>query len=100
MFSYFHYDVNKNKVENKGGYTYIVTPVRLIYADELYYLIAYMDKWADIEGRQPFTPYRVDRMIGVRVSDEAATKDARISRAFTENTKRLCTWVKKPLRGH
>ena len=83
-FKYFEYDLHKQKVLRRGGYTYCVTPVRLIYADELYYLISFMDQWADKEGHQPFTPYRVDRMTDVRVSDEPATRDARIATYETE----------------
>lgn len=83
-FSYFHYDMNKKKVLNKDGATYQVTPVRLIYADELYYLISFMDKWADVEGHQPFTPFRVDRMTDVRVNEEPATRDERIATYVTE----------------
>ena len=78
-FGYFHYDLKKKRVPNRNGATYKLTPVRLIYADELYYMIAFDDYWAGIEGRQPFTPYRVDRMMDVRVSEDPATKDARIA---------------------
>lgn len=83
-FTYFHYDIHKKKVPNKDGGIYRVTPVRLVYADEFYYLISFMDQWADVEGHQPFTPYRVDRMMDVRVSDEPATKDPRIATYVTE----------------
>ena len=30
-------------------------------------------------GHQPFTPYRVDRMLDVAVSEEPSTKDPRIA---------------------
>ena len=83
-FTYYHYDIHKKKVPNRGGPIYSLTPVRLIYADELYYMIAFDDYWAGKEGHQPFTPYRVDRMMDVRVSDERATKDPRIANYDTE----------------
>lgn len=78
-FKYFHYDAAKRKVLNHNGEAHTVTPVRLIYADELYYLIAFMDRWADVPGHQPFSPFRVDRMLDVQVSDELSTKDVRIA---------------------
>lgn len=47
---------------------------------ELYYMIGFRDKWANAgSGHQPFTPYRVDRMLDVAVSEESATKDPRIA---------------------
>lgn len=78
-FQYFHYDAGKRKVLNKGGKTYCVTPVRLIYADEFYYLMTYMEKWAHVEGHQPFAPFRLDRMEGLRVSDEPAARNAEVA---------------------
>ena len=78
-FKYFHYNAAKEKVLNHAGEPFSVTPVRVVYADEFYYLIAFMDRWANVEGHQPFSPFRVDRMLDVRVSDELATKDARIA---------------------
>ncbi len=78
-FHYFHYDMKKHRVLNSGGKVYSVTPVRLIYADELYYLVSFMEQWADVEGHQPFAPYRVDRMIDVHVSEKEASRDPRIA---------------------
>ena len=70
-FRYFHYDAAKQKALNHDGKTYELTPVRLIYSDELYYMIGFRDKWANAgSGHQPFTPYRVDRMLDVAVSEE------------------------------
>ena len=80
-FRYYHYDAKKRKVLNRDG----ATPVRLVYADEFYYLIAFMDQWANAGGEhQPFTPYRVDRVIDLAVLDEPATKDPRIASYITE----------------
>ena len=79
-FRYFHYDAAKQKALNHGGDAYELTPVRLIYSDEFYYMIGFRDKWANAgSGHQPFTPYRVDRMLDVAVSEEPSTKDPRIA---------------------
>ena len=79
-FRYFHYDAAKQKALNHDGKAYELTPVRLIYSDELYYMIGFRDKWANAgSGHQPFTPYRVDRMLDVAVSEESTTKDPRIA---------------------
>lgn len=79
-FRYFHYDAAKQKVFNHDGRTYELTPVRLIYSDEFYYMIGFRDKWANAgTDHSPFTPYRVDRMLNVEVSGEPATKDPRIA---------------------
>lgn len=84
-FRYYHYDAKKRKVLNRDGRSYVATPVRLVYADEFYYLIAFMDQWANAGGEhQPFTPYRVDRVIDLAVLDEPATKDPRIASYITE----------------
>lgn len=85
-FRYFHYDAAKQKVLNRDGKTYAITPVRLIYSDELYYLIGFRDRWAHAGAEHsPFTPYRVDRMLGVEVSEERATKDPRIANYVLED---------------
>ena len=84
-FRYFHYDAAKQRVYNHSGDTYELTPVRLIYSDELYYMIGFRDKWANAGGdHQPFTPYRVDRMTDVEVSEERATQDPRIAGYVTD----------------
>lgn len=83
-FKYFSYNINKERELRRGGHEYILTPIRLIYADEFYYLIAFSDHYADMEGHLPFSPYRVDRMIDVHVSDEPATRDPRIANFATE----------------
>lgn len=77
-FQYFAYDIKKQRVPKREGNLYITTPVRLLYADEFYYLITFNDYWAE-QNNDAFTPYRVDRMLNVKVSEESATKDARIS---------------------
>lgn len=84
-FQYFQYDINKKRVVRKEGGVYTATPVRLVYADEFYYLVAFSDRWANQEGHNPFTNYRVDRMGGVKVSERPATKDARIANYLVED---------------
>lgn len=83
-FQYFAYDIKKQRVPRKHGCLYITTPVRLLYADEFYYLITFNDFWAK-QNKDVFTPYRVDRMLEVKVSKEPATKDNRISNYKTED---------------
>ena len=83
-FRYFRYDVKKHCVDRKAGNAFLVTPVRLVYAEEFYYLVAFMEKWANVEGHQPFTPFRVDRMLDVRLSAEPVTHDVRIAQYKTE----------------
>lgn len=72
-FKYFSH--RQEKELRRDGHEYILTPIRLIYADEFYYMIVFSDHYADMEGHYAFNPYRVDRMVDVHVSDEPATKD-------------------------
>lgn len=83
-FKYFSYNIDKKKELRRDGHEYILTPIRLIYADEFYYMIVFSDHYADMEGHYAFNPYRVDRMVDVHVSDEPATKDPRIANYITE----------------
>ncbi|MEE1420116.1 MAG: WYL domain-containing protein, partial [Eggerthellaceae bacterium] len=83
-FKYFSYNMDKEKELRRDGHEYILTPIRLIYADEFYYMIVFSDHYADMEGHYAFNPYRVDRMVDVHVSDEPATKDPRIANYITE----------------
>ena len=55
-FRYFHRDRDKKKVYSRSGKPYIVSPWRLVYTDENYYLIAYVNEWKRIMN------FRVDRM--------------------------------------
>ena len=84
-FKYFSYNIKKEKELRRDGQEYVLTPIRLIYADEFYYMIVFSDHYADMEGHYAFNPYRVDRMVEVRVSDEPATKDPRIANYITED---------------
>lgn len=84
-FKYFSYNMDKKKELRRDGHEYLLTPIRLIYADEFYYMIVFSDHYADMEGHYAFNPYRVDRMVDVHVSDEPATKDPRIANYITED---------------
>ena len=64
-FQYFDYDVDKERVYRKGGERYLVNPLGLSWDDENYYLITYSDKYGG------FAHYRVDRMMQIKVEDEA-----------------------------
>ena len=63
---------------------YCETPVCLIYSEGCYYLIAYNEK------HDSFPSYRVDRMQGLRITDEAAVRNERIATfdaaAYTSRT--------------
>lgn len=68
-FTYYDYDVCKNRVPRKGGRSYRETPVCLMHSEGNYYLAAYNDKHACI------ALYRVDRMAKARVLDEPAARN-------------------------
>ena len=74
QFRYFDYDLYKNKKYFKKGEMYIVSPWRLIYTDDNYYLLAYDEK------EQKFKHFRADKMDSVeaieveRVGKEAFEK--------------------------
>lgn len=72
-FKYFHYDLDKKRVERYDGRVYVETPVQMVYSNDCYYLITYNDKHSD------FTSYRVDRMLAVEVSASPATRNEAIA---------------------
>ena len=72
-FRYFKLDEAKRRVEQHGGRPYVETPVQLIYKDDCYYLVVWNDDHAG------FANYRVDRMRGIEVSEEDATRNERIA---------------------
>lgn len=72
-FRYFHFGTDGRRVLNRDGRVYRATPLRLVYAEELYYLLTYNDHYGDM------TPYRVDRMVDVGVSDEPATRNETVA---------------------
>ncbi|GHU95713.1 transcriptional regulator [Clostridia bacterium] len=66
-FKYFDYNVKKKRVYRKNGETYIRTPVAMCWNDDNYYLVAFSPKYED-----SLTTFRVDRIAGVEILDEAA----------------------------
>lgn len=81
-FRYVKYDCAKKPRIQHGGEPYSETPVQLVYAEGFYYLVVFNEKHGD------FANYRVDRMIGIEVSEERAVRNARIAafdaREYTE----------------
>lgn len=73
VFRYVKHDVNKRPVAQGNGRTYLETPVRLVYSEGCYYLIAYNEK------HESFPVYRVDRMQGLRIADEPAARNEAIA---------------------
>lgn len=69
-FHYFEWNGNKNKHIRKGGEFYEVSPYKLTWDDENYYLIAYDDQ-ANLMKH-----YRVDKMLDVEVTEEERTGKA------------------------
>lgn len=63
-FQYFDYDERKRRVLRRDGHTYKHTPIRLLYTEGFYYLVTYS------EAHDDWVMYRVDRMIGIEVTDE------------------------------
>lgn len=73
QFSYLEYDASGKKRLRKDGRVYVETPVSLIYASNLYYLITYSEKY---EG---LSTYRVDRMAQVSISEDPALRNQTIA---------------------
>lgn len=73
QFSYLEYDASGKKRLRKDGRIYLETPVSLIYASNLYYLITYSEKY------EALSTYRVDRMRNVSVSEEPALRNQTIA---------------------
>ena len=72
-FCYGKRDASKTVRLRRDGRPYEATPVRLVYSDGSYYLVTYNDE------HQDFATYRVDRMTGLRVSEEAASRNEKIA---------------------
>lgn len=64
-FRYFEYNIRKEKNFRNGGNIYTVSPYNLVWDNENYYLTCFCEKHNNISN------YRVDRMIDVKVTDEA-----------------------------
>ncbi len=72
-FRYMKYDADKRPVAQKDGRLYRETPVHLVYSEGCYYLIAYNEKHAS------FPTYRLDRMQGLRITDEPGARNEAIA---------------------
>lgn len=92
------------KIQHEGK-PYVETPVKLVFQDGFYYLVAFNDK------HDNFVVYRVDRMRLVQVSEEKATRNERIANYGLEQFERqafgmfdgeqvfVALRVKEPLMG-
>lgn len=67
-FKYFDYDLSLKRVYRKDGELYTTTPIAMLFSEDNYYLITYSDKYDRL------VHYRVDKMDGVEVVDQPATK--------------------------
>ena len=72
-FKYFDYDVQKKRVFRKEEGVYTADPLGLSWNDENYYLITYSEKY------DTYVHYRVDRMSGITVLDEARSVSDKIA---------------------
>ena len=77
-FLYFSYDTKKKPQPRHGGKRYVVTPVKVVFANNNYYLAAYDD--AD----ELIKTYRVDRMKIAMISNQKATRCAAIANYGTD----------------
>lgn len=72
-FLYFSYGTDLKRNARHGGKRYVVTPVKVVFADGNYYLAGYDDEEAMIKT------YRIDRMELLQVDDAPATRNAEIA---------------------
>lgn len=77
-FLYFGYDTHKNPRPRHDGKRYVITPVKVVYADSNYYLAGYDDEDELIKT------YRIDRMKIAQMSEQAATRNAAIANYDTD----------------
>ena len=78
-FKYFSYGTDMKRRARKGGQCYVVTPVKVVYAEGNYYLAAYSDE------QQGMRTYRIDRMEALKTSEQRAARNATIANyAFEE----------------
>ena len=71
-FMYFKYGTDLERHPSRPE-PYVHTAVKLVFSDGLYYLVT----WSD--NHQDFVTFRVDRMYLLQITDEPATRNARIS---------------------
>ena len=67
-FQYFEYNVKKERKPRYDGYYYRVSPYRLVWNGDFYYVVCCKDKKDDISS------YRIDRMVGSPIIMEEDAK--------------------------
>ena len=72
-FYYYKYDNSMKRQMQHNEEPYIHTPVKVVFTNELYYLITWSDKHED------FVSFRIDRMRAVCLTDEKSTSNAQIA---------------------
>lgn len=72
-FLYFSYGVDLKRNARHDGKRYVLTPVKVVFADSNYYLAAFDDEDGKIKT------YRIDRMELLQTSKEPATRNAIIA---------------------
>ena len=80
-FCYFDYAPSKERVLRHGGQVYSVSPFAMLWNNDTYYLVGFHDH------RQQITKFRVDRIVQMEITDEAAVKrpkDFDVSEFFTQ----------------
>lgn len=80
-FRYFDYSPAKERVHRNGGKAYSVSPYALLWNNDSYYLVGFH------EHRQQIAKFRVDRIDGLQVTQEAALQkpeDFDVSAYFTQ----------------
>ncbi len=83
-FYYYKFGPDKERILQHGGKPYLLTPVKIVYAEGFYYLTAYTKKYDD------FSHYRIDRIEKITVSNEPADRNERIANyTFNENEYQL-----------
>lgn len=73
QFNYYKYDSHKLRTAQHDGRPYVVTPVRVIFADSFYYLAAWNDDNNEIRT------YRIDRMELLHELPERAVRNDTIA---------------------
>ena len=82
-FKYTEFNPDKKQILKHNGEPYTVSPYSLVWENENYYLVCYCNKHGKI------CRYRVDRMIGVEVTEANARKLSDDERAEVSNMQSL-----------
>ena len=80
-FRYFDYSPTKERVHRNGGKVYSVSPYALLWNNDTYYLVGFN------EHRQQIAKFRVDRIDGLRITQNASLQkpeDFDVSAYFTQ----------------